>query len=162
MLSVKPNRNMIIDLDASLYDELIQPMIDGLKCSPLMKELTIEETIPLVHLSKAFSTAIYNKMDDVIKFEVANHKTSISKLQFCKILGLSTSEVNVDLESIPATSMIEMLYQMGYTSDISLLSKFRKSFLPLMWNGLFILLIKSLSERVYGSDSTSKMFYTLI
>lgn len=98
------------------------------------------------------------KLEDVIHFEVANHKTSISKSHFCKLLGLITPEVSVDPESIPATNMIEMLYQMGYTDDIS---KFRKS-LPPMWNGLFTILFKSLSERVTGSDSASKHFYTLI
>lgn len=51
---------------------------------------------------------------------------------------------------------------MGYTGDISLLSKFRKSFFPLMWNKLFTLLFKSLSKRVTGSKSASKVFYTLI
>lgn len=31
-----------------------------------------------------------------------------------------------------------------------------------MWNGLFALLFKSLSERVSGPDSASELFYTLI
>lgn len=31
-----------------------------------------------------------------------------------------------------------------------------------MWNGLFTILFKGLSERVKGFDSASKMFYTLI
>lgn len=55
-----------------------------------------------------------------------------------------------------------MYYQIGYTGDISLLSKFKKPFLPPMWNGLFTLLFKSFSERVAGSDNASKLFYTLI
>lgn len=55
-----------------------------------------------------------------------------------------------------------MFYQMGYIGGISLLLKFQKSFLPPIWNELFTLLFKSLSERVSGSDSPSKFFYTLI
>lgn len=51
---------------------------------------------------------------------------------------------------------------MGYISDISFLSKFRKSFLLPVWNGLFTILLKSLSDRVSGSDNASKLFYTLI
>lgn len=51
---------------------------------------------------------------------------------------------------------------MGYTGDISLLSKFSKFFLPPIWNGLFNLLFERLSERVSGSDSASNNFYTLI
>ncbi|CAI9263690.1 unnamed protein product [Lactuca saligna] len=130
MLSIKPNQNMIIDLDASRYNELIRPMIDCLKFSPLMKVLTLAEIVSLVHLSKSFLTAINIKSDDIINFEVANHKTSISKPHLCKLLGLTTSEVSVDPESIPSISMIEMLYHMGYSGDISLLSKFRKSSRP--------------------------------
>lgn len=162
MLNVKSNQNLIIDLDASRYNALIIPLIEWLKFSPLMKALTMYEVVPLVYLSNAFSTTIYNKSKDVINFEISNNKTSILKANFCKLLGLVTPEVSVDLESIPETSMIEMFHQMGYTGDISLLSKFRKSFLPPMWNGLFTLLFKSLSESVSGYDSASKVFYTLI
>ncbi|CAI9296894.1 unnamed protein product [Lactuca saligna] len=84
--------------------------------------------------------------------QVANHKTLISKPRFFKILGLVTPEVSVDPESIPTTYMIEMFFHIGYTGDISLLSKFRKLFLLSIWNGLFTLLFKSLSERVTGSN----------
>lgn len=55
-----------------------------------------------------------------------------------------------------------MFIRMGYIGDISLLSKFRKPNIPPMWNGLFTFLLKSLSKRVGGSDSTSKLFCTLI
>lgn len=44
----------------------------------------------------------------------------------------------------------------------SLLSKFRKSFLPPICNGLFAILFKILLERVSGSDSANKLFYRLI
>lgn len=126
-----------------------------------MKALTMSEDVPLVYLSKAFFTTIY-KSEDFINFEVLNHKTSISKPNFCKLLGLVSPEISVDPELVPATYLIEMFFQMGYTGDISLQSKFGKSFLPQMWNVLFTNLFKSLSERVSGSDSASNIFYTLI
>lgn len=110
MLTIKPNQNMIIDIDASCYNQLIRPMIKCLKFSSLMKVLTKFESVSLVHLSKAFSTVIHNKSDNLINFEVANHKTSISKPYFCKLLGLITSGISVDPESILETYMIEMFY----------------------------------------------------
>lgn len=120
------------------------------------------ETIPLVHLSKAYSSSIYKKGEDLIHFEVSSHKTSITKPHFSKLLGIPLHEVHVVHESISTSSLIEMFYQMGYTCDISLLSKFRKPFFPPMRNGLFTLLFKNFSERVASLDSTSKFFYTLI
>ena len=147
MLVVKPNQNLIIDLDASRYNTQIRPLIEYLKYSPLMKALTMSKYAPLLSTTK---------------FEVSNYKTSITKPNFCKFLEHVLLDVNVDPESIPTTSLIDMFYQMGYNGDISLLSKFRKPFLPLLWNGLFTLLFKSLSGRIYGSNSASKLFYTLI
>lgn len=97
-----------------------------------------------------------------ITFEVASHKTSISKAHFCKRLGFTATEGHVDPESISSSVPIEMFFQMGYIEDISLLSKFRKPNIPPMWNGLYIVLFKSLSEWVDGSNSGSKLFYTLI
>lgn len=133
-------------------------MIECLKFLPLVKALTIAEEVPLVHLSEALSTAIYNITNGVIHVEISNHKTSITKPNLCKLLGLALPKVSVDPELIPTTSLIEMFYQMGYNGDITLPSKFRKPFLPPMWNGLFTLLFKSLPERVSGSDNVSKMF----
>lgn len=110
MLNINPNQNLIIDLDASRYNSLIRPLIECLKFSPLMKALTMSEDVPLVHLSKAFSTAIYNKTEEVFYFEVSSHKTSITKANFCKLLGLVTSDVSVDPDSILTTSLIEMFF----------------------------------------------------
>lgn len=69
---------------------------------------------------------------------------------------------NFDPESILATYLIQMFFQTGYNGDISLLSKFKKSFLPPMWNGLLTLFFKSLLERASGSESANKVFYTLM
>ncbi|CAI9276274.1 unnamed protein product [Lactuca saligna] len=120
---------MIIDLDSSRY-KVLRPIIECLKFSQLAQALTMAEYVPLVHLSRAYSSSIYNKVDDVIHFEVASHNTSIKKSHFSKLVRLATLEVHVDPESISTSALIQMFYQMRYTMDISLLSKFRKPFLP--------------------------------
>lgn len=120
------------------------------------------EFIPLVHLSKTYSSAAYIQVDGLITFDVATNKTSISKACFCRMLGLDSSEGLVDPDLILSIDLINMFYQIGYIGDISLLLKFRKPNLSPMWNGLFILLFKSFSEQVTGLDSASKLFSTII
>ncbi|CAI9291050.1 unnamed protein product [Lactuca saligna] len=79
-----------------------------------MKALTMSKDVLIVHLSKAISTDLYNKTKDVISIEVSNHKTLIRKPNFSKLLVIIMPEVSVDPESIPATYLIEMFFQMGY------------------------------------------------
>lgn len=130
MLNVKPKQNIILDLDSSHYNETLRPMIKCLWFSPLVQAFTIAESVPLVHLSKAYLSANYSQSKGVIHFEVASHNTSISKSRFCRILGLASFEGLVDLKSISTSTLIDMFYQIGYIGDISLFSKFRKPLLP--------------------------------
>ncbi|KAI3790563.1 hypothetical protein L2E82_03685 [Cichorium intybus] len=162
MLTVKPNQNMIVDLESSRYNELLRPMVECLKYSRISKALTKSESVPVVHLSSAYSSAVYNKKDEIINFEVASHKTSISKSRFFKLLRFTSLENLVDPESISSVDLQRMFWQMGYKGDISLLSKFKKFDLPPNWNALFTILFKSFSERVTGIDTTSRLFYTII
>lgn len=127
-----------------------------------MQALKIFEKVPLSHLSKAYSTTIYNNTQQVMNFEVYRHKTSISKEKFCKLLTLSSSSYVLHPDSIAISHLIAMFHQMGYNSDLSLLSKFKKSALPPLWNVLFTIFFKCLSERVSGSDSASKILNILI
>lgn len=66
------------------------------------------KTMPLVHLSKAYSYAFYNQHEGVIIFEIDSHKTSISKTLFCWLLLFSSFEGLVNPESISSSSIIEM------------------------------------------------------
>ncbi|CAI9271278.1 unnamed protein product [Lactuca saligna] len=157
MLNIKANQNPILDLKSSRYSDDLNPIIECLKYSPIAQALTMAETMSMVHLSKAYFSAFYNQNEGVINFESDSHKTSISKTQFCRLLGFSSSEGLVDPESIPSSA-----FQMGYLGEITLLSKFKKPHLPPMWNGLFTLLFKSFSERIIGSDGASKLFCMLI
>lgn len=161
MLIVKVGKNFILDLTASRYNEALCAMIECLRFLPLAQALTIAESIPPVYLSKAYLSATYVLADDVINFVVDSQKTSITKSRFCRILWFDTTERLVDLDSISFIDLIHMFYQMGYLGETTLLSKFKKPNLPTMWNGLFMLLFKSLSERVSCSDSASKLFYTI-
>ena len=58
MLNVKNGQNMIIDIDSSTYDKFLRPIIECLKFSTLARALTMAKSVPLVHLSKAYSSAI--------------------------------------------------------------------------------------------------------
>ena len=71
------------------------------------------EEVPLVHLTKAFSTTTYSKTREIVNFKVANHKISMNKANFWKLLGLASLSVGIDPKLILATRLIEMFYQMG-------------------------------------------------
>ncbi|CAI9294040.1 unnamed protein product [Lactuca saligna] len=114
MLVVKHGQNMIIDLDSSRYYEVLCLIIECLKFSPLAQALTMANFGPLVHLSKSYSSTIYRIVKYVIQFEVASHKTSITKPDFSKLLVLTFPVLPVDPESIPTNELIEMFYKMGY------------------------------------------------
>ncbi|CAI9264564.1 unnamed protein product [Lactuca saligna] len=135
LLNVKSGQNLILDLTASRYNEALKPMIECMRFSPLAQALTMVESIPLLHLSKAYTFVSYLLANGVINFEFDSRKTSISKSQFSRILGFDSTEGLVDPDLISSTDLIHMFYHMGYLEDITLLSKFRKPNLPTMWNG---------------------------
>ncbi|CAI9273803.1 unnamed protein product [Lactuca saligna] len=153
MLNIKPNQNLILDLSSSKYAEYIQPMIKCLCYSLLSQALIVAENVPLVNLSKAFSTTRYQQSEVVITFEIDSHKTYISKARFSRMLGFSSSEGLVNPESISSFVILEMFYQIGYLENLSLLLKFKKPNLPPMWNGFFTLLFKSFLEIECSSET---------
>ncbi|CAI9276088.1 unnamed protein product [Lactuca saligna] len=119
ILNVKNRQNMIIDIEFSHYDKVLRPIIECLKFSPLSQALIMAESITLVHLSKAYSLAIYTKAYEIIHFEVSFHKTSITKACFCILLGFTSSESLVDPESISNIALIGIFYQMGFIEQKS-------------------------------------------
>jgi len=153
---------MAIDMDASKYTVIIQPLIECLKYSRLATAFTATAQVPLVHLSTAYSTTVYNKTDETITFEVAGYKTYVSLSRLRKLFDLPITTNTVNPDSITPMDIQKVFFRMGYSGYITKLSNFKKSFLPPVWNGLFTLLFKSFSERVAGSDSASKLFYTLM
>ncbi|CAI9264710.1 unnamed protein product [Lactuca saligna] len=124
--------------------------------------LSMIENVPLIHLSKAFSTARYLESGSIITFEVGTQQTSITKAGFSQLLGFPASRDLIDPESISSSSILEMFFQKGYLENLAILSKFKKPNLPPMWNGIFNLIFKSFSERVTGFDSANKLFLAIL
>lgn len=79
ILNIKANQNMILDLHRAKYDGFLQLIVECLRYSPLIIALTKSEIVPIVHLSKAYSTACYQKEEQRIMFEVFNSKNHITK-----------------------------------------------------------------------------------
>lgn len=82
------------------------------------------ENVPLSLLSKAYSSALYIKEEQRIKFEIHNSTTSITKYRFCSLLGLPQTEVMINPEMVTSATLIEMFYQMGYKETLTDVSKF--------------------------------------
>ena len=61
LLSIKPNQNMIIELNPFLYDSYMLHVVDCLKYSPLVLALMQGEAVPMSLLSQVYSTATYDK-----------------------------------------------------------------------------------------------------
>ncbi|KAI3752475.1 hypothetical protein L2E82_24508 [Cichorium intybus] len=160
MLKIKANQNLIIDLNSSHYSKHIRPMIECLKYSRISKALTTSASVPISLLSAAYSTAFYNKAEELVTFEVGNVKTKISKSRFSKLLGFTETTDLVDPKSLQPVTLPRLFYQMGYKGNITQLSKFAKKGLLPQWNALFTILFKSFSERTTGTDSASKLFYS--
>lgn len=95
LLSVQWTQIYCIGLNKSNCKQ-IYLIIECLKFSPLAQALTMVECVPLVNLSKAYSSAIYSKAEDIIHFKVASHKASITKPHFSRLLGLTSSKALVD------------------------------------------------------------------
>ncbi|CAI9290394.1 unnamed protein product [Lactuca saligna] len=60
----------------------------------IMKALTMVDKVPLVHLSRAYSSSIYNLQDEVISFKLSNNKTSINKPNLYKLIGIVPPEIH--------------------------------------------------------------------
>ncbi|CAI9261652.1 unnamed protein product [Lactuca saligna] len=85
MLNIKPNQNLVLDLESSKYTDSLKSMIEFLQYSLLAQALTMAESLPLIHLLKAFSTADY-KIESFS--ERGTGSDTASKLFFTLIYGL--------------------------------------------------------------------------
>ncbi|CAI9287432.1 unnamed protein product [Lactuca saligna] len=153
---------MVAVVDPSKYFQLVQPLIICLDHSILKKALVMIEYVPISQLSLAYSIAIYNKKMEVMGFEIQRMKTSISKTNFCKLSGLSITEDFIAQDNISTLSFIQVHQKMGYISDLSVLSQFKKFALPPIWNALFTIQFKCISKRSIGYDNASQVFHTLL
>ncbi|CAI9284730.1 unnamed protein product [Lactuca saligna] len=113
MLNMKPSQNLILDHTASCYNEALRPMVECLCVSPLAQALTMAKFVPLIHLSKAYFSASFVQVDDVIHFEVASCNTFITKALLCRMLRFGSSDILVDPNSISATVLIDLFLPNG-------------------------------------------------
>lgn len=60
-LTIKPNQNMIIELNPFLYDSYMLQVVECLTYSPLVVALTQFEAVPMSLLSQVYSSASYEK-----------------------------------------------------------------------------------------------------
>ncbi|KAL7582410.1 hypothetical protein Lser_V15G45692 [Lactuca serriola] len=162
ILPIRPQQCLVIDLNPLAYDPYMSPVIECLKYSQLAPALSRIETVPMVALSQVYATAYYDKGVDRIFFEVAEHKTSISRPRFCNMLGFAADPSRINPETIPVGMLYSMFYNMGYTEVLTSVARFKKSCLPPLWNGLFTILFKGLSERSSGSDGASRLFLSIM
>lgn len=109
-----------------------------------------------------YSTTSYDKGKGRIFFDIFDQETSVLKVIFRSLLGLTSDASLVNPDSITSTQLFTMFYDMGYTDILTTVTKFKKLCLPPQWNGLFTLLFKGFVERVVGSDGASKSFMTIL
>ncbi|CAI9282842.1 unnamed protein product [Lactuca saligna] len=113
ILNLQANQNLILDIDPSKYNKCFQPVIQCLRYYPLVIALIKSEIVPLVHISKAYSTTSYQKGDELITFEIFNQKTQITMSRFYNLLRLPQGHNLVDLESVSNSAILETFYPMG-------------------------------------------------
>nr|KAJ0208982.1 hypothetical protein LSAT_V11C400220120 [Lactuca sativa] len=101
-------------------------------------------------VSHIYSTFHYDKLAERINFDIHNEKTSISKNQFCTLLGLAHEPTMVNPNSITTGQLFSMFYIMGRTETLTRVTKFKKLCLPPQWNGLFTLLFKVSCSRFWS------------
>ncbi|CAI9259388.1 unnamed protein product [Lactuca saligna] len=126
ILNIKENQNMILDLDPAKYDRFLQLIVECLRYLPLVIALTKLEIVPLVHLSKSYSTTSHQKGNGFIAFEIFNKKTQIMYSRFCNLLGLPHGCDVFHPESISNSAILEMFYQMCYKGTLTIVSKIIK------------------------------------
>ncbi|KAL4583290.1 hypothetical protein LXL04_007860 [Taraxacum kok-saghyz] len=141
VLTIK-DQNCIVSLDSSKYPDPLPILIECLKASSLSTALTGFSNVSISSLTKAYSTAKFNTVKNIVEFEMENGiQTAISQTSFVKIMILSSDKNLIDLD---------------------LISGFKKNKLPTMWSCLFTILFKCLAERQTATDLASKQFLTLL
>lgn len=110
LLTLKANQNLILDLDLTKYDGFLQSIVEYLSYSPFVIALNKSESVPLMHLFKSFSTGSYQKGEELVTFEIRDHKTHITKSRFCQLLKLPLGSDLIALISISNSAILEMFF----------------------------------------------------
>ncbi|XP_023737275.2 uncharacterized protein LOC111885229 isoform X2 [Lactuca sativa] len=142
------------------YPKYLQIMVECMKCSFLNKALSTAEEVPRRIVTLAFTTAIVNKANDTVSFELQGGKrTTISKTDFAKLLCLPTEGPYVTPTS---EELIDVFNSMGHEPYMKKVSDFKKSRLPAVWSLLFGFILRGLTSRTGGLDAGPKELLSLM
>ncbi|KAL7585994.1 hypothetical protein Lser_V15G44225 [Lactuca serriola] len=147
-------------LNPSKYPEPLQIMVECMKCSFLSRALSTAKEVPMRIVTLAFTTAIVNKVNDTVSFQLQGGKrTTISKKNFAKLLCLPTQGPYVTPTS---EDLIDMFNSMGHEPYMKKLSEFKKSKLPAVWSLLFGFILRGLTSRACGLDAARREVLSLM
>lgn len=103
---MKPNHNVIADLDASKHSNDVKLLIGCINKYVSKKDLVHDEKVPLSTLSISYSMENYNKSMDVMNVMLQGHKKTTTKDNFCKLLWLSTCHAYSNPYLVLCTNML--------------------------------------------------------
>ena len=116
--------NYQVELDLSKYPEELHMLVVALQNSVLSKAMFDSFAAPMSWLSKAGSTASYNKETGCVEFTMVNDtRIRVSKRLFCKILGIPNSGPYDELSS---SQVVFMFNEMGHQPPLTRISDFKK------------------------------------
>lgn len=116
-------------------------------------------SVPMSWLSQAGSTASYNKVFEVVEFNLVNDKRVwMSKCLFCKILGIPNTSPFVEF----IYQIVFMFNEMSHQPPLTRISDFKKSSLPTVWNFLFGIFLRCLTGRTVGHDKRRMEVYAMV
>ncbi|CAH1451349.1 unnamed protein product [Lactuca virosa] len=103
-------------------------LVQTLNNSVLSFALSTSFVIPMEWLSLAASTAVFNKINKVVMFQLTNSKSNnLTRKQFAQILRLPTSGTFYEVTN---DQVIHMFKEMGHQPTLTAISHFKKSSLP--------------------------------
>ena len=142
--------NYQVESDLSKYPDELKMLVVALQNSVLSKAMFDFFVVPMSWLSKAASTASYNKETGCVEFTMVNDtRIRVSKRLFCKILGIPNIGTYDELSS---SQVVFMFNEMGHQPPLTRISDFKKSGLPTVWNFLFGIFLRFLTGRTVGLD----------
>ena len=152
--------NYQVESDLSKYPDELKMLVVALHNSVLSKAMFDSFAVPMSWLSKAGSTASYNKKTGSVEFTMVNEtRIRVSKRLFCKILGIPNIGPYVEVTS---SQVVFMFNEMGHQPPLTCISDFKKSSLPTVWNFLFGIFLRCLTGRTVGLDKGRMEVYTIV
>ncbi|KAI3780665.1 hypothetical protein L2E82_10651 [Cichorium intybus] len=155
--------NHITNLDPEAYSSTMAMLVVCLKHSPLAHAMTANPQVPKLWVNMAHHIARLNADGQSVSFEIVTadetKKTiTLKKEQFMKILQLPVSG---RFQMASQSEILNMLNEMGHTPITRIMSSFKNNKLPSVWGYFFSIILRSLSGRTSGLDSTSYTFLQL-